>query len=350
MKHARNALLISLSSTCLPVTAPAATFDTRSMTADDGFVVPLLEATSQRYVDAMRRIIATRFPGDYDALAWERLEEHMREERVARFEYRYMKNGVPGKRIYYAIDGEPLGTVAQRILEAPARVINLASDSDSDSGSDSDSDSDAGWGDYDVKPEPLDEPALAEMEERDSAVYTGFGEDEVRAPFRPARGSVLSAGHLQGRNRAFDAEFKALGAIENDIATGVVPATGGEVVGMVSGSVCASCRYAGKTFAALKDTPVTVTQMFNAIHPAERKALIAAGQARARGAMLINTSTGRPWFAADALAGARDGQVRKALNPVAVDGTRSGTERSGRRFRLGPVASEAAEAGAPPGC
>jgi hypothetical protein len=342
MNALRHMYLLSMGIACVPSPTWAAAFSLHSITGDDGFVVALLEATSQRYIDAMRTIVATRFPADHDALAWERLEEHMRETRVARFEYRFTKQGVPGKRVYYAIDGEPLGTVAQRILDAPAQVVSL------DSGTDSDSSTDGG--DYDIEPEPIDESALVRMETRDSPAYTSFGEDNIRAPFQNSEVSVLSAGHLNGKHRALDAEFKALRAIEQDIDEGVVPRSGGEVIGMVSGSVCASCRYASETFASAKDIPVMITEMFNAIHPSERKALIATGQARARGASLVNTSTGRPWFAADALASAREGQVRKALNPVAVERSRTGAALRGRRFRLGPVATDTAEASPPPGC
>lgn len=323
MKLAHVTMMACLSVTGMQASATVLVVD--SITANEGFAVPLLEATSQRYVDAMRSIIAERFQGEYGAMAWERMEEHMRHARVARFEYRYTDaGGRSATRIYHAMDGEPLGSLANRMFNDPQEAVLLDGDSDDE------------WTDYDVEPDPIDEDALVRMEANDSRLFPGLDGDNVRAPFQTVQGSAMSTGHMDGIYRGFDAEFKALRSIELDIASGAVASTDGKVTGIISGGVCGVCRFAGETFATSQRIPVAITQVFRGIPDSERQALIASGKARVVRGTLIDTATARPWLASDALAGAREAQVRKALTPVAVERARDGRLLQGRRFRLGP--------------
>jgi hypothetical protein len=306
----------------------AGTYVNSIMTADEGFVVPLLEATSQRYVDAMRAIVAARHAADHDAYAWERLEDHMRTARVARFEYRYTTNGTRQKRIYYAMDGEPLGEAARRIFQSRPDIVPLDSASD---------DEDMG---YEIEPVPLDEAELARMEAADEPFYTAFVGDEVRATVQPSSDSTLSASYIGGKHRALDAEFKVLRAVERDIAAGVVSTSEAELTGIVSGISCASCDHAAERFATRQGTDITITQLSRSVHPDVRNELLTAGKAQMRRGVLVNTATGQPWYALDKLTNGRAAQVRKALSPVVVDRTPDGAPLPGRRFRLGPLATE----------
>jgi hypothetical protein len=302
----------------------AGTLVLTNMTSDDGLVTSLLEATSQRYVDAMRGIVHERHPGDHSARDWEHLEQHIRRARVARFEYRYPSGNGISTRVYHAMDGESLGTVADEALggHVTARVPH--------------GDSDDAWSDDDEPMVTTDEAAQVQADLEDARYFTGFDEHDVRAVIPRSGDSSLFGMQIDGRDRRLDAEFKAMRAIEDDLAKGVVPA-GGEVTGMVGGGVCASCRYAAETLARTRGIDIRITQMFGSLHPAERKALIEAGKATLRGTRLLNAATGRPWFATDVLAGSRELQVKRALNPVAVERGRQGIRTLERRFRLGPL-------------
>jgi hypothetical protein len=293
---------------------------------DEGNVTAFLEATSQRYVDAMRALINERYQEEYRAIRWEALESAMRDAPVARLEYRFTVNGIANTRVYHAMGGRPLGSLAKSIFEGPTRPGTPDTPvSPLDSGSEDE---------IAAHSFPAMDEVAADLE--DSRFYTEFDEINVRAPTMGEDESVLDAFLVEGEDRAFDPEFKALRAIERDLRTGVVP-RGGSVQGSVSGIACTSCKYAMKRFSDTYAIDVRLAQVFPSMSHAAQTELISSGRARLRGGLLVDAITDRPMLATDLLRGAREGQIRRSLSPRAMGRSFKGMPWSRRSFQLSPL-------------
>jgi hypothetical protein len=341
----RSALIAALSAGIITFVAPppseAGVVELGQVTLDEGNVTALLEVTSQFYVDAMRALIDERYRDDYRAIRWEALEDAMRDAPVARLEYRFTVDGVPEVRVYHAMGGRPLGSVAKSIFEGPTRpgtpetpVSPLDSEGDE-------------WP-MTRRMSSVDEVA---MDAADDRFYTQFDGVNVRAPVLAEDESVLDAFVVEGRGRAFDPEFKALRAIEKDLRSGAVP-RGGSIYGSVSDIACSSCEYAMGRFADTYSVDVRMAQVFPSMPRKAQSDLVASGSARLRGNVLVGAVSERPLLATDLLRGAREGQVRRSLSPRAMGRNFKGTPWARRSFRLNPVrlprVSEGSMEGSPP--
>lgn len=314
-----------LTSFVLP-TSKAGVVELGRVALDEGNVTALLETTSQYYVDAMRALIDERYREDYRAIRWEALEDAMRNAPVARFEYRFEINGVPEVRVYHAMGGRPLGSVAKSVFEGPTRP-----------------------GTPDTPTSPLgsdDEEALfsrqissadeVAVDLADDRFYANFDEFNVRASVIAGDESALGSFVVDGKNRAFDAEFKALRAIEKDLRSGNLP-RGGSIYGSVSEVTCTSCQYSMKRFADTYAVDLRVSQVYPTLLRAAERKLLASGSARMRGGQLIDAVSERPLLAMDLLNGAREGQIRRSLSPRAMGRNFKGTPWARRSFQLGPI-------------
>lgn len=311
------------------------------VTLDEGNVTALLESTSQFYIDAMRALIDERYRDEYRAIRWESLEESMRDASVARLEYRFELNGAPAVRIYHAMGGRPLGSVAKSVFEGPTRPGTPETPT-SPMGSDDEE------GLFSRRASLVDEVAVDANDER---FYTEFDEINVRAPVLAEEESALDAFVVEGRSRALDPEFKALRAIERDLKNGVLP-RGGSIYGSVSEVACSSCGYAMQRFADTYAVNVRLAQVFPSMPRAAQNKLIASGGARLRGNLLVDAVSDRPLLATDVLRGARDGQIRRSLSPRAMGRNFKGTPWARRSFKLNPIrlprVSESSTEGSPP--
>lgn len=320
------ALAAGMIASIAPPTTPAASVELGRVTLDEGNVTALLEVTSQYYVDAMRALIEASYRDDYRAIRWEALEEAVRDAPVARLEYRFSVNGMPGVRIYHAMGGRPLGSVAKSIFEGPTRPGTPETPvSPVDSGSEDEL--------LNRRMSLVDEVAV---DAADGRFYTQFDDINVRAPVLTEEGSVLDAFVVDGRGRAFDPEFKALRAIENDLRSGTVP-RGGRVYGSVSEVTCSSCEYVMRRFADTYSVDVRLAQVFPSMARKAQSDLIASGSARLRGNVLVDAVSDRPLLATDRLRGAREGQIRRSLSPRAMGRSFKGTPWARRSFQLNPI-------------
>jgi hypothetical protein len=311
------------------------------VTLDEGNVTALLEVTSQFYVDAMRALIDERYRDDYRAIRWESLEDVMRDTPVARLEYRFEVNGVPTVRVYHAMGGRPLGSVAKSIFEGPTRPGTPETPL-------SPMDSEGEEGVQARRMSSVDEVAV---DVADARFYAGFDETNFRAPVLADDESVLDAFVVEGRGRALDPEFKALRAIERDLQNGTLP-RGGRIYGSVSEISCTSCEYAMERFADTYAVDIRVAQVFPSMPRKAQTDLVASGSARMRGSMLVDAVSERPLLATDLLRGAREGQIRRALSPRVMGRDFKGTPWARRSFRLNPIrlprVSESSAEGSPP--
>ncbi|HEY4092427.1 MAG TPA: hypothetical protein VGN46_13020 [Luteibacter sp.] len=299
---------------------------------DEGCATALLEASSQRHVDAMRHIVAERYPGTLSVRRWEDVESHLRTATLARLEYEYSTGGAVAIRVYHALGGQPLGDVARNAFEG--ETPGSPESPSSPGWSDSDDPAVATFG-------RMTDEDVAAMEARDETAYSGFDQTDIRASFRPAGRSVLKPYWHQGRYHAFDAEQKALRAIEEDILDGRMP-RGGTVRGLMSGAPCATCRESIKAFADTYDLDITLSGMSPTVPVRVKDGLLASGRARMKGPRLVDVASGRPMVAFDVLAGARDAQVREGLGPLAHERASRGARWQRRSFRLGPPPARAA--------
>ena len=292
---------------------------------DEGNTTGLLEATSQRYVDAMRAIISDRYKDEYLAIRWEALETAMTNASVARMEYRFVQNGETRIRVYHALGGPPLGAMAQSAFSGPTPAVTPGSPEPPD---------ELEW--PDGRPSPAaDAVDYAATDAEDSAFFSGFGENDLRARILPPGSSALEPFEVDGIDRALDPEFKVLRAIEHDLKSDVIP-RGGSIRGAVGGATCGSCREAMRALADTYDLDIRLTQMFGSLQGTQRDALVAAGTAKLRGRRLVASDSGRPLLARDVLADAREQQVRRSLNPSSLERSFKGVPWRPRSFRLGP--------------
>jgi len=308
---------------------------------DEGNVTALLEATSQYYVDAMRMLISERYRDEYRAIRWEALEEAMRDAPVARLEYRFTVNGTPRTRVYHAMGGRPLGSVARSIFEGPSRPGTPDTPtSPLDSGSEDE-----------FSPRVTAQVDELAVDLQDNRFFAAFDDVNVRAGLVTDDETLLDAFVVEGKDRAFDAEFKALRAIDGDLTKGAIP-RGGKIYGSISTIACSSCEYAMGRLAERYAIDIQLTQVFPSMARPEQAELIASGAGRLRGNLLIDTVTDRPLLAADLLRGAREGQIRRSLSPRALGRSFKGTPWARRSFRLGPIrlprVSEGSSEGSPP--
>lgn len=331
---------IVIMSITLPARAAGAV-EFERITLDEGNVTAFLEATSQHYVDAMRALINERYRDEYRAIRWEALEEAMRGATVARLEYHFTVNGFPNVRVYHAMGGRSLSSIARSIFEGPTRPgtpDSPLSPTDFDSEDDS------------VAPRlPVAEEAAVDL--ADSRFYTGFGEVGVRAPVRARGSSVLDAFVVAEKDRLFDPEFKALRSIEKDLQDQVVP-RGGSIRGSVSELVCTSCEGAMKRFSETYAVDIRLSHLYPSMRGAGLDELVTSGRARLRGSLLVDAITDRPLLASDLLHGAREGQIRRSLSPRAMGRSFKRMPWSRRSFRLNPIRlprlSEGSSEGSPP--
>lgn len=322
-------------------TSAAGVVELGRVTLDEGNVTALLEVTSQFYVDAMRALIDERYRDEYRAIRWEALEDAMRGAPVARLEYRFTLNGVPQVRIYHAMGGRPLGSVAKSIFEGPTRPGTPDTPV-------SPMDSEGEEASLTRRMSSVDEVAV---DVADSRFYTQFDETNVRASVLAEDESVLDAFVVEGKGRAFDPEFKALRTIEQDLRSGAVP-RGGSIYGSVSEIACTSCEYAMERFANTYAIDIRLAQVFPSMPRAAQAELIASGKARLRANLLVDTINERPLLATDLLRGAREGQIRRSLSPRAMGRSFKGTPWARGSFRLNPIrlprVSESSSEGSPP--
>jgi len=299
--------------------------ETTRITLDEGNVTALLEVTSQHYVDAMRELIRERYRDEYRAIRWESLEDAMRREPVARLEYRFTRNGAPAIQVYHAMGGRPLSSVAKAIFEgstppgSPETPESL---------------SDLETGDVATESVPLADEVAADL--ADNRFFGSFEGVNVRAPMLADDASALSAFVVGGDHRAFDAEFKALRAIERDLRSGAIP-RGGSIRGSVSQMTCASCERAMTRLSEAYGVDIRLAQFYPSLARATQADLIAAGRASLRGTLLVDTLSQRPLLAADLLRGAREGQIRRSLSPRAMGRSFKEMPWTRRSFRLDPA-------------
>lgn len=321
---------------CQASTAGSVVFDTIGL--DEGNAAALLEATSQHYVHAMQKLLSDKYRGEHRAIRWELLEKQLSETRLARFEYRYLRNGRHAVRVYHAMSGDPLSVLAKSLFEGPTpattptsplpdydeRYVDAANDADA----------------------AVDDVVLRDAE--DEAYFAGFDTVDVRARALPLDDSVLSPFSVPGERGALDAEMKILRTIEQDIAAGTIP-PGGSLQGFVSSMACASCRSGMHSLAEAHGLDVRVSQFYSSLPLAEEEAAVASGSARLRAGMLVDASSGRPLVANDVLTAARKAQIRQALSPDSMDRSSRGMLWRQRSFRLMPprVPQEAPEARQP---
>lgn len=294
--------------------------------------VSSLEITSQRYVDAMRVLIGTRYRKDYRAIRWEDMERAMASAKLARFEYHYVDHGVPKVRIYHAMGGEPLGLLGRTVFEGPTRPGTPSSLTSLDSLT----------GEDDLVVEKVASNAdRVSVDAEDEAFYAGFNETDVRARVLPADNSILTSFPVDEQDRALDPEFKLLRQIEHDIQGGIVPA-GGSIQGSVGGTICASCHYAMQRLSDTYSVDLRISQMFASLPKPEQQALIRDGRARLKGGRLVDPTSGRPLLAYDALRSARSEQIRQTLSPGVMRRSFKGIQHTSPR--KGAATKE------PPGC
>lgn len=306
----------------LPGATQAGQVTLETLSLDEGNSSAMLEATSQRYVDVMRRIVATHWPDAYSARRWETLESRMADTPVARLEYRYVVNGVESTRVYHAMGGPPLGSMAEETFKGPSQVSSPESLSEFD---------------FDTGTNPAVRAArLDGYAEQDAADAPLFAEDDaihVRARIRPLRTSAFRPYETDGMDAALDPEFKALAELEHDVLSGTVP-RGGSARLLVSAETCRSCRYAFDAAARTYEMDLRVVRMLPSLPPAEVSRLVADGTARLKGLRLVHPSSGRPLLAADVLASAREAQVRQSLSPAPMRRQLRGVSWEARTFRL----------------
>jgi hypothetical protein len=298
----------------------AGTVTSDAIALDEGNVTALLENTSQRFVDAMQRLVTDGYRDEYSARRWEAVETHLSEERVARLEYRFGSNGNEGVRIYHAMGGEPLGTFAQETFHGPSRPPSTTSSEASSGGEE----------DPDVRASRINGYASQDMD--DARWFTEDDGLHVRAGIQRLESSAFHPYEINGGDRALDPEFKALATLERDITEGAVP-RGGSIRLLVSAETCTSCQYAFAAAARAYDVDIQVTRIVPAVAPIEQRALISSGTARLKGPRLVDVTTGRPLLAADNLAAARVAQVRQALSPNAMQRRFRGISWVPRAFR-----------------
>lgn len=327
----RRAALATLALSLLSVAAApccrAGSVTVDNIGLDEGNTTSLLEATSQYYVDAMRALIGERYKDEYSAIRWEILEGAMKEAQVARLEYRFVVNGEKRIRVYHALGGRPLGTMARFAFEGPTPAVTP---------SDPFEPTDEAWTTTSSPSASAEAAEFAAVDAGDSVFYTGFNETNIRSRILPRTPSALEPFPVEGVERAWDPEFKALRAIEHDIQTNIVP-RGGSVRGITGGSTCGSCRHAMQAMAKAYDIDIHLTQMFGSLPRAEREALLSAGTAKLRGTRLVSHDGGRPLLARDVLFEARELQVRRHLNPSSLQRSFKGIPWRPRSFRLGTL-------------
>lgn len=298
---------------------------------NEGNATALLERSSQYYIDAMRALILERFKDEYWAIRWETLESTMRNQTLARLEYHFERNGLPAIRVYHAMGGPPLSSMAKSAFNGPTPAGTPTSPGST--------------GEPETWTTSADSIDYVAADASDTAFFTGFDEVDVRGRILPTQGSVLEAFHVEGSNAALDPEFKALAAIENDLREGVVP-RGGMIRGAIGGATCGSCRHAMRLFSEAYDVDVRVSQMFSSLPRIRQRALLASGEARLRGLLLVDARTGAPLLARDVLARARDAQIRQSLSPRAMGRSFKGMARRNNSFRLGPMRLQRVSEGA----
>lgn len=289
--------LFFLSATATDIQAHSYAVD--RIAADEGMVGALMEDTSQRYVDAMLRIVKERYPGPHGVRHWEALENLMSSHPIASLEYRYTSNGREVLRTYDGMNGGPLSQNASDILEGATPPGTP--------------DSHDAFDEWTSTP-PLDTERLARVDIDDDRY---FPDDEARKRARilPEKDSVMRPYAIDGSQRALDAEFKVTRQLENDILTGAVP-RGGRVSLYTTNTLCNSCETSLKTVSSAYDLDMRITLMRQRLSPAERSQLLSSGQVRSRGATLIRSDNGRPYLASDIVANARERQVKRLLSPA----------------------------------
>ncbi|QDE38100.1 hypothetical protein FIV34_02250 [Luteibacter pinisoli] len=313
---------------------------------DQGNVVALLEASSQRHVEVMRSIVQASYPGEHDARRWEIIENHARRVPIARVSYEYPVGGGTGIRTYHAVGGEPLTRVAAQAFGGrtpPATPSSAGSSPLSPT-----------WSEDDDSPplERVSDDELVAAEAADASHYIAMDDTDIRAPFRPSERTVMKPYWHQGSYHALDPEQKAMRALEDDILDGKLP-RGGKVHAWLSSVVCATCRRPLERMAEAYDLEVTFTEMVPFVPTHITQAEITAGRGRMKAFRLVHAESGMPLGAFDALDVARDAQVRQALSPVAIEPPLRGGSSPMRTFRLGPprprrVTEGSSASGAPP--
>jgi len=304
--------------------AHAGTVTVDTVIEDDGNLSALIESTSQRFVDAMRVLIDERYKDEYRAIRWEDLDTAMRRSRIARVEYRYAVGTELRTRVYHAMSGEPLGSIASSAFEGPTRPNTPTTPDSGDDHSPPQS------------PAPPSDEVVARRvstDAEDQRFFSGLDDVDVRARALTFDDSQLTPYMMDGRDASLDAEYKALRQLETDIRAGVVPARG-QVSGIVDGPVCGSCRGAFQQFAEAYGADVRMTQMFASVTRGDEARLLQSGRARMKGRLLVDIESGRPLLAYDAISANREAQVRRALNPRSMNRSFKGASWRQRSFRL----------------
>lgn len=308
---------------CQPAKAGAVVFDTIGL--DEGNAAALLEATSQRYVDAMQKLLFEKYRGEHRAIRWELLETSLSDAKLARFEYRYIRNGISAVRVYHAMSGDPLSVLAKSLFEGPTPGSTPTSPlSDID--------------EWDARLATAADTGAEEAVLRDAedeVYFAGFDAVDVRARVLLLDDSVLTPFSVPGEQGALDAEMKILQTIEQDIVSGTIPA-GGSLQGFVSSMACSSCRLGMRSLSAAHGLDIRLSQFYSSLPVAEEEAAVAAGSARLRAGVLVDASSGKPLVANDVLTAARKAQIRQALSPTSMDRSFRGMLWRQRSFRLMP--------------
>jgi hypothetical protein len=331
----------------LPFTsASAGSLTINRLDLDEGNVVALLEASSQRHVDAMRSIIEASYPGEYSARRWEMIENQARRMPVARVAYEYPLGRGTAVRTYHAIGGEPLTRVAAHALGGPTPPGTPSSAGSSPTS--------PTWSEDDDTPpaQRVSDAELVAAEMADEPHYVPSDDTDIRAGFRPSERTALKPYWHQGSYHALDPEQKALRALEDDILDGKVP-RGGKVQAWLSSVVCATCRRPIERMAEAYGLDVAFTEMVPFVPTNITRAEIEAGRGRMKAMRLVHAESGMPMGAFDALDVARDAQVRQALSPAAIERSSRGVSLPARKFRLGPprprrITEGSSASGSPP--
>ncbi|SEN40873.1 hypothetical protein SAMN02800694_3397 [Luteibacter sp. UNCMF331Sha3.1] len=215
---------------------------------EDGYgdiMQSLLQSDADMFADAIQARLKA---GSYPYVRGARLRSLRAATRgatIARFEYRYAKNGVEAVRVYHARSGHSI----DRMLGKFNREGTSSSES--------------------AETTPVAEDADIRTDFSERIYYPADTASNIRvAKLPPKPDSKIDAVHTgevtsSGEPRIIhgvDAELKILRRIEYDIEDGIVP-RGGEITGHVSQAVCPSCSQALDAFTQKFDVHGKVYQL-----------------------------------------------------------------------------------------
>lgn len=241
-----RALLLALALSVVPWLSLAGTIDIEKGEGD--FVVAVLDAENRLHVDAMQAMLTKAYPAFVEngqRRIFKSIAGRLHGATLARFEYRYTKDGSEHVRTYHARSGRSMKVIVDR---AQARANSSAS-SATESG-DTDASGGSGYVADDIEQDLIE-----------SEYYPQDTFEHVRVAALPDTRDPIEAVDIGDRkSHATDAELKIVRRIDADVEDGVVQ-RGGKLTGYVSKTACESCRNAFQTLATRHDIDGAVYQL-----------------------------------------------------------------------------------------